>query len=157
VGNGVWELEDPIRISISSQGIQESPAEARIQLGEAPSTTIDTMHLNALQLRSAIHDVEASGYNATTYRVDFYTRLAAPFSCFLLPMVVLLFAVTGPPFPSPAHTLLVSIILGVGYILLTGVCTSLGYHGTFPPFLAGGGPILILVAGVGWLVRHRNG
>jgi len=44
----------------------------------------------------------------------------------------------------------VSSVLGVGYVLLTGVCASLGYGGTLSPTLAGWGPALsaTLLAGV---------
>lgn len=144
IGNGVWELTDPVRIGISDQGLQTLPATNRAQLGEAPSSTLDTMHLNARQLAKAIHDAEAGGYNATPYHVDFHTKLAAPLACFLLPAIALFFAIAGPPFPGPAVTILVSSSLGIAYILLTGVSTSLGYGAILPPLLAGWGPALLL-------------
>jgi lipopolysaccharide export system permease protein len=155
-GNGVWELTDPVRIGISDQGLQMLPAPSRAQLGEAPSATLDTMHLNTRQLTEAIRDAEAGGYNATPYRVDFHTKLAAPLACFLLPAVALFFAITGPPFPGPAITILVSSSLGVGYILLTGVSTSLGYGAILPPLLAGWGPALVLsMLALGLASRNR--
>lgn len=155
IGNGMWELTDPVRIGISDQGLQTLPALSRAQLGEAPSTTLDTMHLNTRQLTKAIRDTEAGGYNATPYHVDFHTKLAAPLACFLLPAVALFFAITGPPFPSPAVTILASISLGVGYILLSGVSTSLGYGAILPPLLAGWGPALIL-AMLATVLASRN-
>lgn len=156
IGNGVWELTDPVRIGISDQGLQTLPAANRVQLGAAPSTTLDTMHLNTRQLVKAIHEAEASGYSATAYRVDFHTKLAAPLACFLLPAVALFFAIAGPPFPGPAVTILVSSSLGVGYILLTGVGTSLGYGAILPPLLAGWGPALLLaVLALVLANRHR--
>jgi LPS export ABC transporter permease LptG len=157
IGNGVWELSEPVRIGISAQGLQPLPAESRIVLGEAPSTTPDSMHLNTTQLAQAIRDAETSGYRATTYRVDFHVKLAAPFACLLLPAAALFFAVSGPPFPGPAVTILTCSVLGVGYILLTGVFASLGYGGSLPPPLAGWGPVLLL-AGLAimlWL-RERS-
>ena len=150
VGNGVWELVDPVRITISENGLRREPAASRIQLGEAPDTRIDTMHLNVWQLAREIAGTETAGYDVTTYRVDLNVKLATPLACILLPAIVLFFALHGPPFPSPAVTLLVSILLGVGYVLLTGVCASLGYGGTLSPTLAGWGPVLsaTLLAGV---------
>jgi lipopolysaccharide export LptBFGC system permease protein LptF len=50
---------------------------------------------------------------------------------------VLLFSVIGPPFAPPAQTLLVSGILVVTHVLLTGVGSSLGYSGALPPAVAG--------------------
>ena len=61
----------------------------------------------------------------------------------VLPAVVLFFAVTGPPFPGPAQTLLVSGIVGVVYILFSGVAASLGYGGAVPPAVGGWGPVLL--------------
>jgi lipopolysaccharide export LptBFGC system permease protein LptF len=71
--------------------------------------------------------------------------------------VALFFAIGGPPFPGPALTLLTSTALGVGYILLTGVCASLGYGGFLPPSLAGWAPLAALAALTGVLARRSHG
>ena len=150
IGNGLWELDDPVRIRISENGLQREPAEPLIQLGEAPDIQLDTMHLSVWQLAQEIIGTEMAGYDVTTYRVDLNVKYAAPLACILLPAIVLFFALHGPPFPGPAVTLLVSSLLGVGYVLLTGVCASLGYGGSLSPILAGWGPALsaTLLAGV---------
>lgn len=157
VGNGVWELVDPVRTEISEQGLHETPAAPRAQLGEAPGEPLDTMHLGVRELVREMHDAEANGYAATTYRVDFHVKLAAPFTCVLLPAVALFFALGGPPFPGPALTILTSSVLGVGHILLTGVCASLGYGGFLPPSLAGWAPSAGLAALVGVFARRSHG
>ena len=153
VGDGMWELDDPVRIRISENGLQREPAEPLIQLGEAPDSQLDTMHLSVWQLAQEIIGTEMAGYDVTTYRVDLNVKYAAPLACILLPAIVLFFALHGPPFPSPAVTLLVSTVLGVGYVLLTGVCASLGYGGSLSPILAGWGPALsatLLVGAFAW-------
>jgi lipopolysaccharide export system permease protein len=157
IGNGVWELVDPVRIEISEEGLRETPVERRAQLGEAPSERLDTKQLSAWELAREIHDAEASGYNATTYRVDFHVKLAAPLACLLLPAVALFFAIGGPPFPGPALTIFTSSVLGVSYILLTGVCASLGYGGFLPPSLAGFAPAAGLATLTGVLARRSRG
>lgn len=153
IGDGMWELDDPVRIRISENGLQREPAEPLIQLGEAPDIQLDTMHLSVWQLSQEIIGTEMAGYDVTTYRVDLNVKYAAPLACILLPAIVLFFALHGPPFPGPAVTLLVSTVLGVGYILLTGVCASLGYGGSLSPTLAGWGPALsatLLAGGFAW-------
>ncbi|MCS6924925.1 MAG: LptF/LptG family permease [Candidatus Binatia bacterium] len=146
VGNGIWQLTDPIRIEISDQGLREVPAPSFMRLGEADHTPADPTHLSAPQLLRFIDHAEARGYDTTMYRVDLHLRLAAPFACLLLPMVALLFAIHGPPFPRPATTILVSVGLGVGYILLTGVTASLGYGKVLPPLVTGWAPVAVLLA-----------
>jgi lipopolysaccharide export system permease protein len=154
VGKGVWKLIDPVRVEISDHGLRETPVDPHAQLGEAPNEMLDTKQLGARELLREIRDAEANGYDATIYRVDLHVKLAAPFACVLLPAVALFFAIGGPPFPSPATMILTSSVLGVSYILLTGVCASLGYGGFFPPSLAGWAPSASLAALSGVLARR---
>lgn len=157
VGNGVWKLVDPVRVEISHQGMHKVPADPLVQLGEGPSTTFDTMHLGVRQLAREINNAEAGGYDTTAYRVDLQVKLAAPLACLLLPAVVLFFAVSGPPFPRPALVLLVSSVLGVGYVLLTDVGASLGYGGFLPSALAGWGPSASLALLASMLALRSRG
>ena len=158
IGDGVWELADPIRLMISDTAFEIVPTSPHIQLGTEPKVQVDTMHLNTRQLSQIIHDTEASGYGTTAYRVAFHMKLAAPLVCLLLPAVALFFAVGGPPFPSPALTILVSIGIGIGSILLSDVFASLGYGGFVPPSLAGWGPSCVLFVLAGLIaVRSRGG
>jgi LPS export ABC transporter permease LptF/LPS export ABC transporter permease LptG len=142
IGHGVWRLFDPIRIEIANGHVREVPAHRYADLGETLPAHVDTMHFGVAELAREISEVEASGYDATLLRVDYHVKLAEALACVVLPAVMLFFAVGGPPFPGPAQTLLVSGILGVGYILLTGVAASLGYGGAIPPVVSGWGPTL---------------
>lgn len=150
VGDGMWELVEPVRIRISDIGLHREPGERLIRLGPVPETSLDTMHLSVWQLAREIEESVSAGYDVTSYQVDLNVKLARPLACLVLPAVLLFLVLTGPPFPGPALTLLVSSLLGVGYVLLSGVCASLGYGGALPPLLAGWGPALGsgLLAGV---------
>jgi lipopolysaccharide export system permease protein len=143
VGKGVWRLVDPVRIEIAGDRARRVEPRRFAELGETLSAQVDTMHLSVAELAREIEEVEQGGYDATTFRVDYHAKLAEPFACMVLPAVVLLFAVAGPPFPGPAQTLLVSGIVGVVYILFSGVAASLGYGGAVPPALGGWGPVLL--------------
>jgi LPS export ABC transporter permease LptG/LPS export ABC transporter permease LptF len=140
VGRGVWRLVDPVRIEIDADRARRVEARRFAELGETLSAQVDTMHLSVAELAREIDEVEAGGYDATTFRVDYHAKLSDPLACVVLPAVVLFFAVTGPPFPGPAQTLLVSGMVGVVYILFAGVAASLGYGGAVPPALGGWGP-----------------
>lgn len=146
IGNGVWELVAPIETEISTEGLRTIPASPRIQLGDAPKETFASTHFNVWELAEKIREVDASGYDSTSYRVDWHVKLAASFACVLLPVVALFFALGGPPFPSTSLTLLASGVLGVGHVLVTGVSTALGYGGSLPPIIAGWAPMLILMS-----------
>jgi lipopolysaccharide export system permease protein len=157
VRDGVWELIEPVRVEISEQGLRETSASPFVQLGDAPRTHVDTMHLGVRQLAHEIRTAEENGYSTTVYQVDFHVKLAAPWACLLLPAVALFFAVNGPPFPGPALTFLMSGILGVGYVLLTGVSAALGYGEFLSPSFAGWGPTVGLVILAGALAARHQG
>jgi lipopolysaccharide export system permease protein len=156
VGSGMWALTDPVRVEISDRGLREVPAPSFVRLGEAQNATVDPAHVGAWRLLHLIREADAQGYDPATYRVDLQAKLAAPFACLLLPAVALLFAAHGPPFPGPAVTILVSVGLGVGYVLLTGVGASLGYGGVLSPAAAGWAPPALLIALVMFLAPRSR-
>lgn len=157
IGRGIWRLTDPRRAEVSGSRIRMVPPHAYADLGEALPSQIDTMHLSVGQLAAEIETIEADGYDATPLRVDFHVKLADALACIVLPASVLFFAVGGPPFPGPAQTLLVSGSVAVGYILLTGVGSSLGYAGTIPPLVGGWAPTGIVAAIATWLAARLWG
>jgi LPS export ABC transporter permease LptG len=153
IGGGIWRLLDPSRIELSREHVARVPARSYAELGNELSRELDPMHLSLEELSHEIEMVAADGYDTRGLRVDYYVKLSEAFACIVLPFSVLLFAVVGPPFAAPAHTLLVSGILVVAHVLSTGVATSLGYSGALPPALAGwlptglfAGVVLVLAA-----------
>jgi len=154
IGRGVWRLQHPRRIEMHAGHLISAPAHAYENLGEEIEARVDTMHLSTRELAREIAAVEADGYDATQLRVDLHLKLADALACIVLPACVLFFALGGPPYPGPAQTLLVSGMLAVAYILLTGVGASLGYRGTLPPVLGGWGPTLALGALAGGLAAR---
>jgi lipopolysaccharide export system permease protein len=154
IGNGIWRLTDPRRAEVSGTRVRVVPPHSYADLGEALPSQVDTMHLSVGQLAEQIEQIEADGYDATPLRVDFHVKLADALACIVLPASVLFFAVGGPPFPGPAQTLLVSGGIAVGYILLTGIGSSLGYGGTIPPAVGGWAPTGIVAAIAAWLAAR---
>jgi lipopolysaccharide export system permease protein len=146
VGRGTWQLDGPERIEVTSQGPAQLPADGFIQLGDDLAAEVSSSGLTIRELRQEIRRVEHRGYDATPYRVDLQTRIAAPLACLVLPALALLIAATGPPFPKPAQIILLSAGVGVAWSLLSAAATSLGYRGTVPPAIGGWSPSLALLA-----------
>jgi LPS export ABC transporter permease LptG/LPS export ABC transporter permease LptF len=146
VGNGWWLLTDPVQIDISEGKVRTMPPPNFANLGEALPAEVDTMHMSVGDLIGLIEEAENDNVDPRPLRVDYHVKLAQPLACIVLPALLLFFAVGGPPFPGPAQTLLLSAVVGIGYILLTGVSRSLGYGGVMPPIVGGWGPILIFLA-----------
>jgi lipopolysaccharide export system permease protein len=143
-GRGNWRLQKPTRIEWKNDAFRMVEAPRFARLGKTLPAAVDTMHLSVSELRAEIADIESNGLDATALRVDLQVKLATPLACIVLPAIILFFAVGGPPFPTSATTLLLSIVLGVGWVLLSGTGASLGYGGALNTLLAGWGPVLIL-------------
>ena len=149
IGQGWWRLNEPSRVELVSEKLALAPAPRHAQLGETVEAEIDTMHMPANRIAAEARAIEADGFDATPFWVDFQVRLAEPLACLVLPALVLFFSVSGPPFPGPAQTLLVSAVVGVSYILIAAVASSFGRSGALSPVTAAWGPILLfgLIAG----------
>jgi lipopolysaccharide export system permease protein len=150
IGGGEWRLRNARMIEVEGDSVRPVEAQRYAALGDVLPAEVSTSQLSVAALAEQIAEMEADGYDATPYRVDRYVKLAQPFACFILPALVLFFAVGGPPFPSPARNLLVSVVVGVGYLMASGVSASFGYGGTIPPILGGWGPNLLFasIAGI---------
>lgn len=157
IGDGQWLLQDAIRVERGPKGLQRTDGPAHARIGEAIQADVNTRHLSVGELRSAIAEVEEGGLDATHYRVDLFVKLAAPVACIVLPALALFFAVGGPPHPSSATTLVLSAVVAVSYVLLTGVGTSFGYSGALAPWLAGWAPTLLFAAVAAYLGLRLRG
>jgi lipopolysaccharide export system permease protein len=157
VGAGTWQLIDPERFEISSDGMRRVPADSFLKLGDEAVTEVEGEHLSIGELQHEIRTLEQRGYDATAYRVDLTLKLASPLACILLPALALLFAAGGPPFPTPVQTLVASAIAAGGWLLLSAVGASLGYGGAVPPWVAGFGPVGVLAASAVVLASRVHG
>ncbi len=106
LGDGIGELNDPVRIRISENGLEREPAEPLVQLGEVPDVQLDTMHLSVWQLAREIIGTEMACYDVTPYRVDLNVKYAAPLACILIPTIVLYLCPARPAVSGPGRNLI---------------------------------------------------
>ncbi len=154
IGDGMWQLSNPQRIEIQPDGPRLVPTSPYTKLGEDLARERDGSQLSIGELRQEIREMEGRGYDAKVFLVDLHAKLAAPLACIVLPALALLFASGGPPFPKPSQILVVSVAVGIGYMLLSAVGTSLGYGGAVAPAVAGWGPIGALAIATVWLAAR---
>ena len=146
-GRGRWRVYDAERVAVDGEGIPRRLETTRyLQLGSTLQAETNMRHLSFQALDAQISEARSDGLEATELEIERFARLAAPLACFVLPLTVLLYAVAGPPFPGPAATLFMSAVLGVGYVLLTGVAASFGHGRTLSPLLAAWTPTLLYTA-----------
>jgi lipopolysaccharide export system permease protein len=111
--------------------------------------------MGASELWAFIQEAEAEGYDASTYRVDFFVKFAQPAAIFLVLLAASVLAVQRRIRDS-----IVFLMAGGGavfflYYVLHSFCISIGYGGVLPPFLAAWGANCVF-AGIG-AVAYRAG
>jgi len=143
IGDGWWRLTAPTRVEIGEGGLATATPPRHVHLGDTIEARVDTMHLPIHRIAEEARSLERDNMDATPFWVDYYVRLAEPLSLIVLPATVLFFAVAGPPFPGPVQTLLLSGVIGVSYILLGAVSSSLGRGGVLSPMLSAWGPVVL--------------
>lgn len=152
IGGGLWRLQEATGVELDADRVLRLlPPPETVELGETPSSELDPNHLSVEETRALIREYRASGSTTSAFEVDLHMKLATPLACLLLPALVIVFAVSGPPFPSSASTLVLAGGIAVAYTILSGVSASLGRSDVLAPWLAGWGPSLLAVIGLLWL------
>jgi len=156
-GGGEWLLRDATGVEMDqSGGISRVIPPSVVALGEQPSDELDLMHFSASEIWGLVRELGSSGYATTAFEVDLHLKLATPLACLLLPALLMIFAISGPPFPSSALSLVLAGVLAVAYTLAAGTFASFGRGGVVPPWLGGWGPsLLVLALLIGLIMRGR--
>lgn len=141
--NGRWIVEDVIeqlydpeiddyQVSISPQKI----VSLDLKPGDLGRMTQKTNEMGYAELRRYVEKVTAEGYDATTYKVDMYGKLAFPFICVIMALTGAATGMRG----FVKTNLPVGIAVGVGFCFLYwfvfGFTASLGYAKILPPVVA---------------------
>jgi lipopolysaccharide export system permease protein len=141
--NSSWKLSDAVvqQFSLTSGGhrLELEPAiivNLELNPDDLSQASKRSDEMGIAELGRYIQKVEREGYGAARYRVDYHSKIAAPFICILLSMLG-----SGIAFGSKYHDgLAVNIIVGLGvaflYWIFNGFCISLGYAEMMPPIIA---------------------
>jgi lipopolysaccharide export system permease protein len=92
--------------------------------------------LNFQQLRRYATKLEQEGFDAASYQVDMYSRLATPFSSLIMAFLGVPFALRGSRRAGVAMGLAIGIGIGMIYFFLQAALTAFGYSGLLPPLMA---------------------
>lgn len=88
------------------------------------------------ELWTYIEKIQASGYDATRYLVDLYSKLSTPFLSFIMVLIGIPFALKTSRSGGVALSLGSSVTIGFVYGVIFYVFVSFGKSGVLSPFLA---------------------
>jgi len=161
--NGRWQLDDAVQ-----QFFERESGDQRIQLHNTIAADIDlnpddlaqaakqSDEMGLAELGRYIRKVEREGYGATRYRVDYHSKIAAPFVCIFLSVLGTGIALRG----NMREGMPVSITYGLGiaflYWIFNSFCLSLGYAEMMPPVISAWLANLVFFSFAGFLLLIAN-
>lgn len=112
--------------------------------------------MGLVELGRYIEKVEREGYGAARYRVDYHSKIAAPFVCLFLSVLGTAIALRG----KLREGVPVSITYGLGiaflYWIFNSFCLSLGYAEMMPPVISAWVANLVFICVAGFLMLNAN-
>jgi len=112
--------------------------------------------LNFIDLRKLANKMKNEGYDNTRMLVNMHAHISSPFACIVMVLLGIPFALNRGRNTSLSLGIVISVLVGVVYIMLQSVAMAFGYSGVLPPILATwSANILIGLTGL-WLVLFRT-
>ena len=148
----MWRLVEPTRFEVVSGNPVSMPAPDRIALGGTSAFSRDSDIMTVSEVSDLIVTLEKSGYSTTRYRVDRHAKLAWPFACVVLPSIGILLVLRSRAH-GQSRPVLLATASGVFYLIVSGLCVSLGHAGTVSPAIGGWAPVFMAIVCATLLAR----
>ena len=121
------------------------------------NSTTDSDEMSYAELRTYIQKIQASGYDATRYLVDLYSKLSYPLLNVIMVLIGIPFALKTGRSGGVALSIGISVMIGFLYGVVFYVFISFGKSGVLPPILACWIPTLLFgLAGIFTLMSIRQ-
>lgn len=141
--NGTWHLSNVIEQQYDKErddyGVKCRESMV-FDIGLAPADFQNiakkSEEMSLFELSDYINKVEAEGYDATTYRVDFYAKIAFPFICFLMAVAGTAIGMRPMVKKNLAAGVGAGILMSFFYWIVYSFCVSLGYGKILSPFIS---------------------
>jgi lipopolysaccharide export system permease protein len=109
------------------------------------------------ELWTYIQKIQASGYDATRYLVDLYSKLSTPFLNLIMVLIGIPFALKTSRSGGVAFSIGISVMIGFSYGVIFYIFISFGKSGVLSPFLSCWIPTLLFgLAGILTLMSIRQ-
>ncbi len=158
-----WEFRSVVRREFGPDGQvrTETVDRRRVHLPETPSTFVkgrrDLEAMSFVELRRAIDQLAARGYDVVRYRVDLHAKLAIPAAGIIMTLLGIPLALRGGRGVGAAYGVAVTLALGFAFWVAISIGLAFGRSGVLPPAVAAWGPNVTFALAGGYLlaaVRH---
>ena len=111
----------------------------------------NAVNMSLPELRRYVADLESSGANAASARVEYHRKIAFPFVAVIMTLLAVPFAVTTGR-RGALYGIGLGIALSIAYWFILTMFGAMGTTGVLPPMLAAWAPNLFFAAGAGYLL-----
>ena len=161
--NEKWRFsQGAVRLFDKSGSVQTTPFEQMDfpmaeDWGYFQNSASDSDEMSYAELRTYIQKIQASGYDATRYLVDLYSKLSYPLLNVIMVLIGIPFALKTGRSGGVALSIGISVMIGFLYGIVFYVFISFGKSGVLAPFLACWIPTLLFgLAGIFTLMSIRQ-
>jgi LPS export ABC transporter permease LptG/LPS export ABC transporter permease LptF len=125
------------------------------ELNEPPNyfkkEVLQSEEMNYEELRRYIADLETGGFDVVRLRVQLQKKIAFPLITLVMAILAVPFALSGGR-RGALSGVVVALIIGVGYVLTSGLFEAMGNVSQLPPLIAAWSPDLIFGLAGGYLI-----
>ena len=161
--NGGWELHQGAIRDFGNDGSFKTtsfekmpfPMEEKWESFQKIERTPEEMSYG--ELRTYVQKIQSSGYDATRYLVDLYSKLSYPLLNLIMVLIGIPFALRTGRSGGVALSIGISVLIALTYAVTFYVFLSFGKTGVLPPFLSSWIPTLLFgLSGVFTLMSVRQ-
>jgi lipopolysaccharide export system permease protein len=156
-----WTFTQVSKTALTAESAQ---AETLPTLDWPASLSPEVLHLMLLEAQSLtmpgllrlIGYLEDNHLDAVNYRIEMWRKLVAPVTVMSLMLFAIPFVLGSPRSGGAGQRLLIGVLIGVGFYVMTEISVNLGQVYQWTPFLSAATPtLLLLAAGLIRLSRAR--
>ncbi len=136
---------------LSVDFLENQPVPLNKKPDELASRQDASTELTFSQLHQLVNKLEKEGYSATRQRVDMHNRLAMPFTCLIMGLLGVPFALQRGRGSNIALGIGLSVAVGAAYFIVQSIISSFGYAGALPPIIAAWAANIIFLLLAIWL------
>ena len=140
--NGQWKFYDVMEQKLNAQGTyvvsfdDEQVEKLDLSPEDLKRVAKKSEEMSFKELYRYIQEVEEEGYDATPYRVDLHGKFAMPLACIIVCIIGASITLKKTTREGLSMTIAFGIVVVFLYWITQSFCTSLGYGGMLPPFVA---------------------
>jgi lipopolysaccharide export system permease protein len=139
--NGAWRLKHAQKFMISGDTVRAASAEGEVfNIVDSPDDlgmiVKSSEEMNFSELWDYVKRLKMSGYEATRYEVDLYSKLSFPLSSLLMVMIATPLSLQKVRSGGLGKGIALAVLIAFAYWGLVSVGTALGRSGALPPLEA---------------------